>query len=152
MKRNVFLLIFVLILALLGGCSTQQVQHFDHARLAQYTTNQLALDYYNLRNEKWDMIYTMGGYAQASISSEAVVQLENELLRRGISEDELALMRDGRIRVGMSVAGLYGAWGRPTEENRTVSQYGVHIQHVYESGHRRSYVYTDDGVVTSWQD
>lgn len=59
-----------------------------------------------------------------------------------------ALVLKSEIRLGMSQCELYASWGEPTEENRSVGRWGVHVQHVYDD----SYVYTENGRVTAWQD
>lgn len=52
------------------------------------------------------------------------------------------------VYLNMRVCNMYAAFGTPDNENRHVSSSGVSIQHVYG----RTYIYTDNGVVTSWQD
>lgn len=53
-----------------------------------------------------------------------------------------------KIRIGASQCDLYASWGEPNSENRSVGRWGVHIQHIYDS----NYVYTENGVISSWQD
>jgi len=57
-------------------------------------------------------------------------------------------IREEKVRVGMTQCQLFAVWGLPREQNRTVGKWGVHIQHVYGN----SYIYTENGQVTSWQD
>lgn len=58
-----------------------------------------------------------------------------------------AKIKSERIGIGISECQLYASWG-VGQQNRTVGSWGVHIQHVYGN----SYVYTENGRVTSWQD
>jgi hypothetical protein len=52
------------------------------------------------------------------------------------------------VSLGMSICSMYASLGMPDEENRSVGSWGVHIQHVYGG----LYVYTENGIITSWQD
>lgn len=87
--------------------------------------------------------------------------MKAELDRRGLfrPQDDLSLATRESVRVGMSECLLYASWGAPTRRNRTASMAGVRIQHVYGSYYhgryvssRPSYVYTENGIVTGWQD
>lgn len=68
--------------------------------------------------------------------------------KRNIKLDEKRAAA-GTITLGISSCQLYASWGTPESENRSVGSWGVHTQHVYGL---RSYVYTRNGIVTSWQD
>jgi|CXWL01.1.fsa_nt_gi hypothetical protein len=74
--------------------------------------------------------------------------VRNESARRKLEFDD-KLISSGKIKLGISECQLYASWGLPKDQNRTVGSWGVHIQHIYGSG---SYVYTQNGRVTSWQD
>ncbi|MBE9509118.1 MAG: hypothetical protein IMY86_13860 [Chloroflexi bacterium] len=54
----------------------------------------------------------------------------------------------------MSELALLAAWGSPESINRTVGVWGEHRQYVYPTGraYHNKYVYTQDGIVTSYQD
>lgn len=73
--------------------------------------------------------------------------LKKELTRRKIKLDD-SMARKGHIKLGISECQLYASWGEPEDQNQTVGSWGVHTQHVYGLG---SYVYTENGRVTSWQ-
>lgn len=77
----------------------------------------------------------------------SVKLVKAEALRRKLVFND-SLIRKEKVRIGMSECELYAAWGLPGEQNRTVGSWGVHIQHIYGN----SYVYTENGRVTSWQD
>ena len=74
--------------------------------------------------------------------------VKRELVRRKFKLED-SLVRKRSIKIGISECQLYASWGMPEDQNRTVGGWGVHIQHVYGSG---TYVYTENGRVTSWQD
>lgn len=71
-----------------------------------------------------------------------------ELNRRNIKLNITQIVQQ-KIKLGISTCQLYASWGNPKSENRSVGKWGVHIQHVYGSG---VYVYSENGLVTSWQD
>ncbi len=79
----------------------------------------------------------------------AAAAAHTEANRRELSFNSHSI-RSKEIRMGMSECELYASWGHPNSQNRTVGSWGVHIQHVYRDF--RSYVYTENGRVTSWQD
>lgn len=81
---------------------------------------------------------------------------KEEILRRKLlSDEDMALVEQKKLRLGMSKCAMYASWGRPDRENRTVHANGVHIQHIFNAGYkyiRPTYVYTDGDTVTAWQD
>lgn len=78
---------------------------------------------------------------------EAYKYVNAEAKRRNIKVNQ-KLVKEANIQIGMSICSMYAAWGIPQDENRSVGSWGSHIQHIYGS----TYVYTKNGVVTSWQD
>ena len=99
-----------------------------------------------------------------ALSSDLVTRNDSEKLfeesvRRGLfSKSEVRLITGRKIELGMSENVLRASWGWPSEVNRTVNSSGVRKQFVYSryNGTRRfdqpTYVYVENGVVTSWQD
>lgn len=65
------------------------------------------------------------------------------------SEREQRAILNREIFVGMSEAAMLESWGTPVTVNRTVTGSGERKQHVYPQS---VYVYTENGVITSWQD
>ncbi len=53
-----------------------------------------------------------------------------------------------RIWLGMTSAMALASWGDPNKVNRTVGKWGVHEQWVYDD----TYLYFENGKLTSWQD
>lgn len=56
---------------------------------------------------------------------------------------------DGKIWIGMTSEMAIDSWGAPSEKNRTVGSWGVHEQWVYGD---HTYLYFENGKLTSWQD
>lgn len=96
------------------------------------------------------------GVFRGGIFSAAAPAYYDEMTRRNLLKDnEIDLVQNKQIRNGMSLCGLYASWGRPDKENRTVFRGGTRIQHVFNAGYRYikpTYVYTDNGVISAWQD
>lgn len=68
--------------------------------------------------------------------------------RSVFTDEEISLIKEQQIRIGMSERALLCSWGNPRKVNRSVGSWGEHKQFVYRS----SYVYTQNGRVTSYQD
>ena len=58
------------------------------------------------------------------------------------------LIKKHQVEIGMTKAQCRKSWGRPEEINVTTTAYGRHEQWVYNM---RSYLYFDDGILTSIQ-
>jgi hypothetical protein len=58
------------------------------------------------------------------------------------------IVGEKEIMIGMTKEMVLDSWGRPNDINRTVGSWGVHEQWVYSS----SYLYFENGKLTSWQD
>lgn len=65
------------------------------------------------------------------------------------SDSDLLGVACGAVWIGMTAEQLRESWGRPRDINRTVTARGAYEQWVY--GQYGSYVYLQDGIVTSWQ-
>lgn len=64
------------------------------------------------------------------------------------SKKVLAAIEKQNISMGMTEKQVLASWGRPSNINRTVGPWGVHEQWVYSG----SYLYFENGRLTSWQD
>lgn len=83
------------------------------------------------------------------LPSDTIIKyVKAEARRRKLQFDD-SLTRDGKIKLGITKCKLYASWGLPDDENESVGRWGTHIQHIYGVG---TYVYTENGRVTSWQD
>ncbi len=83
-------------------------------------------------------------------------EMFQEAKKRGLlTEQEIQLIKERQIKIGMSEGALIASWGSPRKKNRTVNQYGVREQYVYGTLNKYSkptYVYLENGKVVSWQD
>ena len=67
----------------------------------------------------------------------------------GWSLDDCQTIVEGKIRIGFTQDQAIAAWGRPDDINRTVGSWGTHEQWCYGMS---TYLYFEDGVLTSFQD
>jgi len=70
-----------------------------------------------------------------------------DLKRRGTKYDEISI-RNKQIKINGYECDIFAAYGLPERYNRRVSASGTSIQFVYN----RTYIYTDNGIITSWSD
>lgn len=71
----------------------------------------------------------------------------SDLKRRGTKYDETSI-RNKQIKINGYECDVFSAYGLPERYNRRVSAAGTSIQFVY----KRTYIYTDNGIITSWSD
>ncbi|WP_036301325.1 hypothetical protein [Methylotenera sp. L2L1] len=75
--------------------------------------------------------------------------MKREASRRNLKVNA-NIAKEQILKLNISTCDLYASWGIPDNENKSVGSYGVHIQHIYKrSG---TYVYSENGRVTSWQE
>ena len=69
------------------------------------------------------------------------------------SEQEKKAILAHEIFIGMSRDALIASWGEPNDINTSVGSWGKHEQMVYpgKSRHKHTYVYVENGTLTSWQ-
>lgn len=104
------------------------------------------MDEEGLKLEKTAVIAQAYGFGQYD-------NLRAELKRReAFTEQEWAWIDAKQLGMGMSVEAMYASWGTPSHQNSTVTRAGRHVQHVYGGGAHATYVYTENGRITSWQD
>lgn len=102
-----------------------------------------------------DVCMSYGIYRTGILAGSSGQYYEEMTRRELLTGNDVSLVQNKQIQRGMSQCALYASWGKPDKENRTVFAGGIHIQHIYNTGYRnikRSYVYTENGRVTSWQD
>jgi hypothetical protein len=79
--------------------------------------------------------------------------IKTELIKRGFTADQLKKARKGIVNIGSPTCMLYASWGQPEVENRSVRRNTIDIQHVYRGNNtKNTYFYSENGVITSWQD
>lgn len=79
--------------------------------------------------------------------NEMIVEEINK--RKLLSPEEWELVKNKKIKIGMSLCGLLASWGKAYPINSSVSASGNRTQHVYRQND--AYVYTQNGYITSWQ-
>lgn len=120
------------------------------------------IDHYDLR----DMDFKIS-YVNIKIHSEKAANLAkkkrakeykrfrmkkfNELKQKFRAKDAQRIL-DQKVWIGMNQEQLILSWGEPDDKNRTVTKYGIREQWIYGEFPNVTYVYLEDGVVTSWQD
>lgn len=102
---------------------------------------------YGERLREWSPYYIPSTWIRGT-KANLLKKLKNEAARRKQKFDD-SLVRNEKVKMGISECQLYATLGLPEDQNRTVGRWGVHIQHIYGGG---NYVYTENGRVTSWQD
>lgn len=138
-RMTVRSIIFTFIFALLGGC----VSAPSKVNLGMLNNEELC----------WRMNY-LRMHGAGTIGPLLVQQPEGtsyweEIVSRGyFSQSELDLIDSKSIQMGMREEALICSWGRPSDVNKSVGSWGEHKQYVYGGG---SYVYVENGRVTSWQ-
>ena len=65
------------------------------------------------------------------------------------SKKALKAIKASKIYMGMVDRDVRASWGPPKKVNRTVGNWGTHEQWVYSDS---TYIYIENGKVTSWQD
>lgn len=71
----------------------------------------------------------------------------DELTKRG-EKFNIESIKDKTINIGGFECDIFASYGRPHRYNRTVNSSGTNVQFVYDG----LYIYTKNGVITSWQD
>ncbi len=94
------------------------------------------------------VVRTTGIYNRDSISLITESDLERKKELKDFTEREIEAINNRKIYIGMSEAALRKSWGNPRDINTSVGSWGVHRQYCYANF---TYVYVENGYVTSWQ-
>ena len=78
---------------------------------------------------------------------QAATLVKAEAKRRKLKMQD-ARIKAEEVRLGDSDCHLYAAWGPASRRNRSVGAWGADVQHIYG----RTYIYTRNGIIKSWQD
>jgi hypothetical protein len=142
--RNAILCGILLMACGCGGCagSALLVTRMDAQKLSTVSDDKL------IRALRWALSNEMS-------RTEAMFQEGKK--RSWFTDDDILLIRKGKIEIGMTERALLASWGYPINIRKPVSADGENKQYVYVYGKRylfssRSYVYVDNGTITSWQD
>ena len=153
-----FAAIFVSI-AILSGCASYTPEEkAELVRLSIQRESNLDLCS-NYR--RYTRMITDGFFAFNSADYAQKTRVEVE--RRGLlnATDKKNLPRQ-KFTIGSSECGLFAAWGKPEDTNKTVTANQVDVQYVFCSEYayigsssicvKSKYAYTTNGVVTAWQE
>lgn len=107
--------------------------------------------------ELFDSSYIRGWITDALLSDEFIERLSKQQKRRmqfvldnpKIKKKYKEAINNGEIMLGMTDAMVIASWDYPEDINRTVDSWGVHEQWVYPG---YTYLYFENGKLTSWQD
>ena len=108
-----------------------------------------SLDENYLCSAAGNLVRGQPGLQEAAILKEKALPYVAAELKRRRTVLDFARVKAENIGIGDTECQLYAAWGMPQHSNRTVTRNTVNIQHVYGT---RTYVYTENGRVRSWQD
>lgn len=84
---------------------------------------------------------------QKKLRQENVVKFKQSLIDKYGSYNAKRIL-ERKIWIGMTDELAIESWGKPNDINRSVGSWGVHEQWVYSS----TYLYFENGILTSWQD
>lgn len=81
------------------------------------------------------------------------IALDNRILnliskKNHFSEQDLNLVKENKIQIGMSELAAYCSWGFPIRTNKSTSSWGTSVQAVLP---KDVYLYFDNGFLKSWQ-
>ena len=79
---------------------------------------------------------------------DAINKRKADLTNKYGSQEIAEMIMAKKIWLGMTSAMAVESWGRPEDINRSVGAWGTHEQWVYGD----TYLYFENGVLTSWQD
>lgn len=102
--------------------------------------------------EDQDLCSTAGKWRY---KTEAHIQALNELYdRKMVRAEYVGAVRNREIQIGMTECEVIAAWGWPTDQNKSHSSFGTRNQMVYRpySSADAKYIYTNNSIVTSWQE
>jgi hypothetical protein len=128
-------IMFIFLTILVSGCagSPARISVMSPTSLASEPTENLCGAYQLARQEK----------------------IKNEIVKRKeIPDEDWEIIDRASVKIGMSELSLICSMGNPSAVNRTVGAWGVSKQYIFRPCCNREvyYVYTENGVVTGFQD
>lgn len=105
-------------------------------------------DWTNLDNIGWVSSQFLGSESEAYLAEK-----KRRIKGYGWNAKTIKAILDGKIFLGMTTKQVIESWGKPDDINRTVGSWGIHEQWVYRrGGFEATYLYFENGKLTSWQD
>lgn len=114
------------------------------AEKAKMTASANSMNFWDRCAELGRVLRRVGATPRQQFWADAIVAAAQ------VPANEHGYIRDRRLRIGMDECSVVAALGKPDVLNRTNTAGGRSDQLVYQS--KRMYVYTDNGVVRSWQE
>lgn len=101
--------------------------------------------------DRIDVIYRTSGLV-FGVPHDYIEDLYDEIeARNEFAKEDMLLIRENAINIGMSEDALRCSWGNPTRKNSYSSSRGSNrIQYFYKKSLADYYVYVENGVITSW--
>lgn len=115
---------------------------FDMTTVIKKRTKSIIVNFDDF--DKYDVKNVYKGYAN-NINRKAFKLLQEN---PSWEKQQCITIASGKVNIGMTSDMVRKAWGSPRDINRTVGSWGVHEQWVYGG----SYLYFENGKLTSWQD
>ncbi|KPZ69939.1 hypothetical protein AN944_02635 [Shewanella sp. P1-14-1] len=130
MFKNILLLSSMLIL--LSSCATMTPE-----KAASWDSQTLC-----------DTLAISRQYGDIKFNPNAQMIISELEVRNDFTFKEMEAIKKGEIYIGMKLAPMYCSWGTPENTSLSTGSWGTSTQHIYSIG---TYVYTENGKVTSWQ-
>ena len=129
--------------------AAKKIEEYSPEYLSKLDDRTLCLNFYmGVLNEDLTGTRPYGSYTAGNTSFD--LNIEGEFKSRGLTTEQINNVRKRIINIGSPVCVMYAVYGYPDDENRTVTNHSVHIQHVYRI--KGLYIYSVDGIIASWQD
>lgn len=126
---------------------------FEKIKISKILTDSIQIQY---NFELWQMRVQKEDKTEVDISildnfADGTLVKNNPLAKFNKVMQEL--IKNGKIRIGMTKEQARLSWGEPNSINRTVGSWGVHEQWVWEYKYSsNTYLYFENGILTSFQD
>jgi len=77
--------------------------------------------------------------------------LEEAIPIYNLSPTDVKYIQSNLLYIGMPEFLIFLSWGKPTDLRRTTTQSGERVQYIYRDLGSTKYAYTENGILTAWQ-
>ncbi|MDR2913243.1 MAG: hypothetical protein LBV74_00150 [Tannerella sp.] len=123
------------------------IDSIEHIKFMVYDFNYIPIEEHKKLNSEYQTITKERIADYDKKHNEDIKRRTGELTKKFGAGNAKKIMA-GEIWLGMTKAMCIESWGKPNDINRTVGSWGAHEQWVYSG----SYLYFENGKLTSWQD